>query len=69
MARKTLSDRRADARAELEAAKARLEKLNNEFAERIGRIAIRSGLVNLDLTDDEIREEFDKIVQSRSKGK
>lgn len=68
MARKTLAERRSDALSELEMAKARLEKLDNEAAERIGRIAIKSGLVNLELTDDQVREEFDKIVERISKG-
>ncbi|RMR58973.1 TraC family protein [Pseudomonas cichorii] len=67
MARKTLSERRADACSELEMAKARLAKLDNEAAERIARIAIKSGLVNLDLADDRIREEFDRIVERISK--
>lgn len=53
MARKTLAERRSDAISELETAKARLAKLDNEAAERIGRIAIKSGLVNLKLTDDQ----------------
>ena len=56
MARKTLSERRADALSELETAKARLAKLDNEAAERIGRIAIKSGLVNLELTDEQVRK-------------
>ncbi|WP_425313375.1 TraC family protein [Pseudomonas aeruginosa] len=68
MARKTLAERRSDALSELEMAKARLAKLDNEAAERIGRIAIKSGLVNLELTDDQVREEFDKIVERISKG-
>lgn len=67
MARKTLSERRADAFSELETGKARLAKLDNEAAERIGRIAIKSGLVNLELTDDQIRKEFDSIVDRISK--
>ena len=67
LARKTLSERRADALSELETAKARLAKLDNEAAERIARIAIKSGLVNLDLADDHIREEFDRIVERISK--
>lgn len=67
MARKTLSERRTDAFSELEMAKARLAKLDNEAAERIARIAIKSGLVNLDLADDHIREEFDRIVERISK--
>ncbi|MEE5045548.1 TraC family protein [Pseudomonas alliivorans] len=68
MARKTLSERRADTFSELKMAKARLAKLDNEAAERIGRIAIKSGLVTLELTDDQIREEFDRIVERISKG-
>lgn len=63
MARKTLAERRSDALSELETAKARLAKLDNETAERIGRIAVKSGLVNLEITDDQIREEFDNIVE------
>ncbi|WP_140920008.1 TraC family protein [Limnobaculum xujianqingii] len=67
MARKTLSERRADAYSELDMVKAKLAKLDNEAAERIARIAIKSGLVNLDLADDHIREEFDRIVERISK--
>ncbi|MEE4130518.1 TraC family protein [Pseudomonas viridiflava] len=68
MARKTLAERRSDALSELETAKARLAKLDNEAAERIGRIAIKSGLVNLEITDDRIRKEFDNIVERIRKG-
>ena len=68
MARKTLAERRSDALSELETAKARLAKLDNEAAERIGRIAIKSGLVSLEITDDRIREEFDNIVERIRKG-
>ncbi|WP_074996549.1 TraC family protein [Pseudomonas syringae] len=68
MARKTLAKRRSDALSELETAKARLTKLDNEAAERIGRIAIKSGLVNLEITEDQIREEFDNIVERIRKG-
>ena len=68
MARKTLSERRADALSELETAKARLAKLDNEAAERIGRIAIKSRIVKVELTDDQVREEFDRIVERISKG-
>lgn len=67
MARKTLLDRRSDAVLELETAKARLAKLDNETAERIARIAIKSGLINLQLTDERIREEFSRIVERISR--
>lgn len=67
MARKTLLDRRSDAIHELETAKAKLAKLDNEAADRIARIAIKSGLVNLQLTDERIREEFSLIVERISR--
>lgn len=69
MARKTLLDRRSDAVQELETAKAKLAKLDNEAAERIARIAIKSGLINLQLTDEQIREEFSRIVERISREK
>jgi hypothetical protein len=68
MARKNLVDRRIAAREELEAAKAKFFKLEKETADRIGRLAIKSGLTDLDLTDDQIRAEFDTIVAKHTKG-
>lgn len=67
MARNTLSERRINAVSELEMAKEKLAKLNIEAIETIGKIAIKSGLVNLALTDDQVREGFDKIVERISK--
>ena len=68
MARKNLVDRRIAAREELEAAKAKFAKLEKETADRIGRLAIKSGLADLDLTDDQIKAEFDAIVAKHTKG-
>jgi hypothetical protein len=68
MARKNLVDRRIAAREELEAAKAKFAKLEKETADRIGRLAIKSGLTDLDLTDDQIKAEFDTIVAKHTKG-
>lgn len=62
MARKTLTERRAAALAEVEAAKKRLAQLESDAAERIGRIALRAGLVELDLTDEQLSAEFDAIA-------
>lgn len=67
LARNTLSERRINAVSELEMAKEKLAKLNIEAIETIGKIAIKSGLVNLALTDDQVREGFDKIVERISK--
>jgi len=67
MARKTLLNRRSDAVQELKTAKAKLAKLDKEAAERIARIAIKSGLINLQLTDEQTREEFGRIVERISR--
>ncbi len=68
MARKSLAEKRADAKAELEAAKRRLAKLETDAAERIGRLAIKSGLVDLELSDDQLLQEFGSIA-GRFQGK
>ncbi|MDE8345415.1 MAG: TraC family protein [Acidocella sp.] len=68
MARKTLNARRIEAQIELEEAQARLTKLQNEAAARIGRIAIKTGLADRGLSDDEIKSEFEKIASRREQG-
>lgn len=68
MARKTLNARRIEAQRELEEAQARLTKLQNEAATRIGRIAVKTGLADLGLPDDEIKLEFEKIISVRKQG-
>lgn len=65
MARKTLSDRQAAARREIVEAQAKLVELQNQSAARIGRIAIRTGLADLGLSDAEIRSAFEQLVASR----
>lgn len=65
MARKTLNDRAASAQRELEEAQVKVAKLQNEQAFRVGKLAVRAGLTNLGLTDDEIKSAFEKIVSSK----
>lgn len=65
MARKTLIDRQAAARREIMEAQAKLAKLQNQAAARIGRIAVRTGLADLGLSDAEIRSAFEELVSSR----
>lgn len=60
--RRTLKERREAALADVEAAKAKLAALEAAAAERIGRLAIRAGLVDLELTDEELTKEFDAIA-------
>lgn len=59
---KTLKERRADALAAVNAARQRLAKLETDAAERIGKLALKAGLVDLDLTDEQISAEFDAIA-------
>ena len=68
MARKTLNARRIEAQRELEEAQARLTKIQNEAATRIGRIAVKTGLADLGLSDDEIKLEFEKIISGTKQG-
>ena len=62
MAKPTLKERRAKALAEVEAAKSKLAQLETAAAERIGRLALKAGLVDLDLNDEQLSAEFDAIA-------
>ncbi|MBO9904185.1 hypothetical protein J7435_20180 [Xanthomonas phaseoli pv. dieffenbachiae] len=62
MARKTLSERKADKLAELNRIKAELAELESKAAERIGKIALAAGLGDLDINDAELRKEFEAIA-------
>ena len=71
MARKTLSERKADKLAELNRIKAELAELESKAAERIGKIAIAAGLGDLDIDDAAMRKEFEAIASKfrKSEGK
>jgi hypothetical protein len=62
MARKTLSERKADKLAELNRIRAELAELESKAAERIGKIAIAAGLGDFDIDDAELRREFEAIA-------
>ncbi len=62
MARKTLSERKADKLAELNRIKAELAELESKAAERIGKLALSVGLGDLDIEDAELRKEFEAIA-------
>lgn len=68
MARKTLSERKADKLAELKRIKAELAKIENKAAERIGKIAIAAGLGDLDIDDALMRKEFEAIASKFRNG-
>ncbi|NMY43757.1 hypothetical protein HBN76_20825 [Pseudomonas sp. WS 5013] len=71
MARKTLSERKADKLAELNRIKAELAELETKAAERIGKVAIAAGLGDLDIDDAALRKEFEAIASKfrKSEGK
>ena len=62
MARKTLSERKADKLAELNRIKSELADLENKAAEKIGKIAIAVGLGDLEIDDAQLRKEFEAIA-------
>ena len=62
MARKSLSERKADKLAELNRIKAELAELESKAAARIGKIALAAGLGDFDIDDAELRKEFEAIA-------
>lgn len=62
MARKTLKERREAALAKLDEAKERLAKLEDHEAARIGKVAVKAGLADIDVTDEQLASEFSAIV-------
>ncbi|MDX7167911.1 TraC family protein [Klebsiella pneumoniae] len=71
MARKTLSERKADKLTELNRIKAELAELESKAAERIGKIALAAGLGDLDIDDASLRKEFEAVASKfrKSEGK
>ena len=69
MPRKSLTDRRAEKLAQLDAIKKELAALELKAGERLGRLALKAGLADLDLDDDTLIEEFRAIAgRFRSRG-
>lgn len=62
MARKTLAERRSEKLEELERIKSDLARLENQAAERIGKLAIRAGLADLDIGDEQLAKEFAAVA-------
>ena len=62
MARMSLTDRRNAKLAELEKLKSELAQLETKAAERIGKLAIRAGLADLDISDEQLSEGFAAIA-------
>lgn len=66
MARRKLAERKASKLADLERIKAEIAEIERRAAERIGKLAIASGLGDLDISDAELKEEFEAIASKFS---
>lgn len=58
MTRKTLSERRARKLAQLDSLKAQIAEMEEEAAQHLGKLAVRAGLADLDLKDEELLRGF-----------
>lgn len=62
MARKSLGDRRAEKLAQMEALKKQLVELDAKAGERLGKLAVRAGLADLNLDDETLVREFQALA-------
>lgn len=62
MARKTLSARRAEKLAQLDYLKAEIAGMEEKAARHLGRLAVRAGLADLDLADEELLRGFKALA-------
>ena len=62
MTRKTLGERRAEKLAQMEALKKELAGLEAKAGERIGKLAVRAGLAELNLDDETLVKEFQALA-------
>jgi hypothetical protein len=62
MPRKSLTDRRAEKLAQLDAIRKQLAALETKAGERLGKLALKAGLADLALDDDTLFKEFQALV-------
>lgn len=68
MARETLVQKRATKLEKLKALQAEIDGLDKKTSKRIGDLAVRAGLAELDVSDVELLREFRAIVSRLGKG-
>jgi hypothetical protein len=69
MARKTLAERRSEKLDELERIKSDLARIEERAAAQLGRLAVRAGLADLDIEDEQLAKEFAAVAAKfQSKG-
>ena len=69
MARKTLAERRSEKLDELERIKSDLARIEERAAMQVGKLAVRAGLADLDIEDEQLAKEFAALAakfQSKS---
>jgi hypothetical protein len=69
MAKKTIVERRAEKLAQMDALKKELAALETKAGERIGKLALRAGLADLNLDDETLVKEFQAIAGRFRSGK
>ena len=62
MPRTNIVERRAKKLSQIQKLKEELAKLEDQAADRIGRLAVKAGLGDLDLDDDDLAKEFVSIA-------
>ena len=62
MARKTRSEQLSAQREKVEKAKNRLLEIRKKSSERIGKLAQKSGLADLEISDAELSDAFKELV-------
>jgi TraC-like protein len=67
LARKTLIARRAGKLAQLDSLKAQIAEMEEKAAQHLGKLAVRAGLADLDLKDEELLRGF-KAMAARFRG-
>jgi hypothetical protein len=67
MARQPLAEKRATKLRKLKTLQTEIDGLNAKAAKRIGALAIRAGLADLNISDIELLREFRDIVSRRNK--
>lgn len=62
MARKTFAERRKEKLAELDRIKDELSRIETRTAERIGKLAIRSGLADIEIDEESLAKELAAVA-------
>jgi hypothetical protein len=62
MRRKSLTDRRAEKLAQLDASRRDLAALEVKAGERLGKLALKAGLGEVDVDDDTLLKQFEAVA-------